>query len=54
MSAYKIINCLISQTKHILWVFKRTKVLVKSDVLENIYDFTLKNCVYLDYDLYSM
>ena len=24
MSAYKVINCLISQPKHILWVLKRT------------------------------
>ena len=24
MSAYKVINCLISQPKHMLWVLKRT------------------------------
>ena len=31
-----------------------TKIKLKSDVLGNINNFTLKNCVYLDYDLYSM
>ena len=24
MSAYKVVNCLISQPKHMLWVLKRT------------------------------
>ena len=35
-------------------VLLSTKIKLKSDVLGNINNFTLKNCVYLDYDLYSM
>ena len=61
MSAYKLIYCIISQPKHVSGTQKNrlneTVLLstkVKSDVYENINDFTLKNCVYLDYDLNSM
>ena len=64
MIVYQVINCLISQPKHMLRVLKRnrpsetvilsTKLQVKSDWLENIYYFTLKNRDYLDSDVYSM
>ena len=63
MSAYKVINCLISQPKHMFWVLKRTVSMRRSFKAPNyrlnlmckkINDFTLKNCVYLDLDLYSM
>ena len=63
MSAYKVINCLISQPKHMLWVLKRT-IAIKRFLApnyrlnlmckKNINDFTLNICVYLDYDLNSM
>ena len=35
-------------------VLLSTKLKVKSDDLENIYNFKLKKCVYLDSDIYSM
>ena len=35
-------------------VLLSTKIKLKSDLKENINNFMLKNCVYLDYDLYSM
>ena len=64
MSAYKVINCLISQPKHMLWVLKRTVAMrrffyalsyrLNLMCKKNINDFTLNICVYLDYDLYSM
>ena len=51
-------NFLISQTKHILWVLKGTvsfrpfflapKTFVKIDGFKNIYNFMLKNFVYLN------
>ena len=57
-SAYQKINFLISQPKHMLWELKRTvslrrffwapKTYVKTDGLENIYNFTLKIFVYLN------
>ena len=64
MSAYKVINFLISQPKHMLWVLKRTVAMRRLFLApnyrlnlmckKNINDFTLNICVYLDYDLYSM
>ena len=64
MSAYHVINSLISKPKHYgvgtqknrhnETVLLSTVIKPKFDVLENINNFTLKNCVYLDYDLYSM
>ena len=63
MSAYKVINCLISQPKHMLWVLKRTVAMrrffwapnyrLNLMCKKNINNFTLNICVYLDYDLYS-
>ena len=57
-STYQKINFLISQTKHMLWVLKRSvsmrrffrapKTYVQTDGLEYIYNFTIKNCVYLN------
>ena len=41
-------------TKTYVLVTLRHKIIDRSDVYENINDFTFKNCVYLDYDLYSM
>ena len=35
-------------------VLLSSKLLVKADGYETIYYFTLKNCVYLDSDVYSM
>ena len=35
-------------------VLLSTKLYVKSDVEENVNDFTLKNCVYLGYHLFSI
>ena len=65
MSAYKEINCLISQPKH--YVVGTQKNCRNETVLFNTknytlnltckkiyYDFTLKDCVYLDYDLCSI
>ena len=42
------------KNRHNETVLLSTKIKPKSDVLENINNFMLKNCVYLDYDLYSM
>ena len=57
-SGYPKTNFLISQPKHMLWVLKRTvamrrffwapKTYVKTDGQENIYNFMLKNFVYLN------
>ena len=57
-SAYQIFNFLISQSKHMLWVLKRTvsmrrfflapKTYVQTDGLKNIYNFTFKNFAYLN------
>ena len=57
-SAYQKINFLISQPKLMLWELKRTismrqfflapQTYVQTDGLENIYNFTLKNFVYLN------
>ena len=64
MSAYKETNCLISQQKHYVvgtqknrrneTVLLSTKIIGKIRCVRKYYDFTLKNCVYLDYDLYSI
>ena len=64
MIAYQVINFLISQPKHMLWVLKRTVAMrrfflatnyrLNLMIKKNIYNFKLKKCVYLDYDLYSM
>ena len=64
MSAYKEINCLISQPKHyVVGIQKNCRnetVLLSTKIIGYIWcvrkynDFTLKNCVYLDYDLYSI
>ena len=63
MIAYQVINCLISQPKLMLWVLKRTIAMrrffkapnyeLNLMIKENINNIKLKNCVYLDYDLYS-
>ena len=63
MIAYQVINCLISQPKLMLWVLKRSIAIrqfflapiygLNLMIKENINNFKLKNCVYLDYDLYS-
>ena len=63
-SAYKVINCLISQPKHMMWVLKRTVAIRRFFSAPNyrinlmckkkINDFTLNICVYVDYDLYTM
>ena len=55
---YQKIIFLISQPKNMLWVLKRTvsmrrffwapKTYVQTDGLENIYNFKLKSCVYLN------
>ena len=57
-SAYQNIIFLITQPKHMLWELKRTvsmrrffwapKTYVQTDGFENIYNFTLKNFVYLN------
>ena len=39
------------KNRHNETVLLSTEIKPKSDVLENINNFTLKNCVYLDYDL---
>ena len=54
MSAYKEMNCLISQPKHyVVGSFKhqncRLNLMCKKKIR-----FYAKNCVYLDYDLYSI
>ena len=64
MSAYKEINCLISQPNHYVVGTQKNRrnetVLLSTKIIGSIccvrknYDFTLKNCVYLDYDLYSI
>ena len=42
-------NNVSTQPKHMLWVLKRTvSIYVQTDGLENIYNFTLKNFVYLN------
>ena len=56
-NVYQKINFLISQPKHMLWVLKRTVSMrrffgapityFQTDGLEIIYNFTLKNFVYL-------
>ena len=57
-SVYQKINFLISQPKHRLWILKRTvsmrrffcapKTYVQTEILENIYNFTIKNFVNLN------
>ena len=50
---YQVNTGLIFQPKHMLWVLKRT-VTMRRDDLKNIYNFKLKNCVYLDFGLFIM
>ena len=60
MFTYQVINCFISQPKHILWVLKRTvamrrffkapKFRLNLIIKKNVYNFKLKKCVYLDHD----
>ena len=52
------LNFLIFQPKHMLWVLKRTislrhKTCIKTNGLENIHNFMLEYCVYLDLCLYA-
>ena len=42
------------KNRHNETILLSTEIKPKSDVKENINTLTLKNCVYLDYDLYSM
>ena len=58
MSAYKEINCLISQSKHYVVGTQKNRrnetVLLSINLMcKKILRFYAKNCVYLDYDLYS-
>ena len=62
MSAYKEINCLISQPKHYAVGTQKNRrnetVLLSTKIIilmcKKILRFYAKNCVYLDYDLYSI
>ena len=59
MSANKEINCLISQPKHYAQKNRRNEtVLLSTKIINLMYKkilrFYAKNCVYLDYDLYSI
>ena len=56
MIEYQVINCLIFQPKHMLWVLKRN-VTMRHFFQKS--DYSLKkncaqNCVYLDSDVHSM
>ena len=58
MSAYKEINCFISQPKHYVVGTQKNRRKHQNDRLnlmcKKILQFYAKNCVYLDYDLYSI
>ena len=64
MSAYKEINCLISQPKYYVVGTQKnrrnetallsTKIIGLIWCVRKYYDFTLKDCIYLEYDLYSI
>ena len=65
MIVFQVINCLISQPNHRLWVLKRTVTNSMRQFFwaqnyrlnlmrKKMYDFTVKNCVCLEYVVYSM
>ena len=63
MSMYQLTNCLISKPQSCVLGHKNRRnetvllniiLYVKSDEKESLYNFTLKNCAYLEYVVYSM
>ena len=58
MIEYQVINRLIFQPKHMLWVLKRTVGMRRFFQASNLNLMSLKkhtlNCVYLDSGVYSM